>query len=78
MNRMEALGAISVFLREHGNKFANLPRDAAGRPDNTEIRKLLAVDVEVSIALAGLLALIYIAVQHEIRSEVAAVIAGGN
>jgi hypothetical protein len=78
MNRMEALGAISVFLREHGDKFAQLPRDATDRPDNTEIRKLLAVDAELSIALAGLLALIYMAVQHEVRSDVTAAFAGRN
>lgn len=78
MNRMEALGAISAFLREHGDKFANLPRDFTGRPENTEIRKLLAVDAELSIALAGLLALIYMAVQHEVRAEVTAAIAGRN
>jgi hypothetical protein len=76
MNRMEALGAISNFLREHGSKFANLPRDASGRPDNTEIRKLLAVDAELSIALAGLLALIYLTVQHEVRTEVTVAFAG--
>lgn len=78
MTRMEALGAISAFLREHGNKFANLPRDAAGRPDNTEIRKLIAIDAELSIALAGLLAMIYLTVQHEVRADVTAAIAGRN
>lgn len=78
MSRMEALAAISAFLREHDSKFSKLPLDYSGRPDNTEIRKLLAVDAELSIALAGLLALIYMAVQHEVRAEVTAVIAGRN
>lgn len=76
MSRMEALGAISTFLREHGTKFAALPRDAAGRLDITEIRKLLAVDTEMSIALAGLLAVIWLSVEHEARTEAAAAFSG--
>jgi hypothetical protein len=78
MSRMEALGAISAFLREHGDKFANLPHDAAGRPDNTEIRKLLAVDAELSIALAGLLAIIYLSIEHEARAEAGIAFMGRN
>lgn len=70
MSRMEALSEISNFLRQHQAKFAGLPRDASGRPDNTEIRKLLAVDAELSIALAGLLAFIYLSIEHEARAEV--------
>lgn len=78
MNRMEALTAIRAFLREHSPKFERLPRDADGRPDTTEIRKLLAVDAELSIALAGLLALIWLTVQHEVRDEATAAFTGRN
>lgn len=76
MNRIEAMSGIREFLREHATKFNSLPRDAAGRPDNTEIRKLLAVDAELSIALAGLLAVIWLSVEHEARAEAAAAFSG--
>jgi hypothetical protein len=76
MNRIEAMTGIREFLREHGTKFAALPRDAAGRLDTTEIRKLLAVDAELSIALAGLLAVIWLSVEHEARAEAATAFTG--
>lgn len=76
MNRIEAMTSIREFLREHAEKFALLPRDAAGRPDTTEIRKLLAVDAEMSIALAGLLAIIYMSIEREARIEVSTAFMG--
>lgn len=68
-SRMEAMTLMRSFLREQTGKFAPLPRDETGRPDNTEIRKLLAVDPELSIALAGLLAIIWMTIEHEARAE---------
>lgn len=76
MNRIEAMTGIREFLREHQAKFAMLPRDAAGRPDITEIRKLLAVDAELSIALAGLLAVIWLSIEREARAEAVAAFTG--
>ncbi len=78
MNRMGALSEIGAFLRQHQAKFASLPRDTNGRPDNTEIRKLLAVDAELAIALAGLLAIIYLSIEHEARAEAGVAFMGRN
>ena len=69
MNRMNALREVGQFMRRHQATFAALPRDADGRPANIEIRKLLAVDAELAIALAALLAVIYYSIEQEARAD---------
>jgi hypothetical protein len=66
---MEALLQMGIFLREHRAKFIGLPRDDTGRPANIEVRKLLAVDTELSVALAALIVVICMSVEHEARAE---------
>ena len=70
MNRMEALREMGVFIKRHQATFAALPRDSNGHISNIEIRKLLAVDIELAISLAALLAVIYLSVEHAARSEI--------
>ena len=65
MKRFDALREVGVFLQHHREAFASLPKDADGKPDATEIRKLLAIDAELSIALAALLATIYCSIKFD-------------
>lgn len=67
MNRIEALREVSVFMRRYQTTFAALPRDPDGRPANLEIRKLLAIDPELAMALAAVLALVYFSLENEAR-----------
>jgi hypothetical protein len=76
MNRMEALMHMGAFIRTHQAKFAGLPRDEAGQPTNIEIRKLLAVDAELAIALAALIAVVYVSVEYDARVEASAAMMG--
>lgn len=69
MKRFDALREVGVFLQRHRASFASLPKDADGKPDATEIRKLLAIDVELSIALAALLATIYWSLKFDASAE---------
>ena len=69
MTRIEALREVGRFMTRYQASFASLPRDADGKPTNIEIRKLLAVDPELSIALAALLAVIYYTIEHEARVD---------
>ena len=65
MNRIKALREVSVFMRRYQTTFAALPRDTDGRPNSIEIRKLLAIDPEMMIALAAVLAVIYFSIENE-------------
>ena len=69
MTRIEALREVGQFIRRYQATFAALPLDSDGRPSNIEIRKLLAVDLELSIALATLLAFIYCTIEHGARLD---------
>jgi len=69
MKRFDALRNVGVFLQLHRHVFANLPKDEEGKPDNTEIRKLIAVDPEFSIALAAMLATIYWSIKFDAADE---------
>lgn len=76
MTRMQALREMGIFMRHHQSAFANLPRDEDGKPSNIEIRKLLAVDIELATALAALIAIIYLSVEQDARSEMNLLIEG--
>ena len=78
MNRIDALREVSLFMRHYKTTFAALPRDTDGRPANIEIRKLLAVDADLAIALAALLAFIYAAIEHEAIPVAANAFEGNN
>ncbi len=65
MNRIDALREIGLFVRRHQAIFASLPRDADGKLANIEIRKLLAIDPELAIALAAVIATVYFSIEHE-------------
>lgn len=69
MKRLDALREVGQFLQRHRDAFEALPRDADGKPDAMEIRKLLAVDAGLSIALAALLATIYWSLKFEASQE---------
>jgi hypothetical protein len=69
MKRLDALRAVGLFLQCHRQTFANLPKDNEGKPDTTEICKLIAIDPELSIALAALLATIYWSLKFEASTE---------
>lgn len=71
MTRIEALREVGQFVRRYQATFAALPRDDDGRPANIEIRKLLAVDHELAIALAALLAIVCYSIEHEARADAA-------
>ncbi len=76
MNKIGAVTELRAFLRMHGNKLDGLRRDSSGKIDVTEIRKLLAVDAEMAIALATLISIIYISLEHEARAEINATYRG--
>lgn len=65
MKKIEALREISQFVRRHQSLLASLPKDAEGKPANIEIRKLLAVDPELAVALAAVIATVYFSMEHE-------------
>jgi len=65
MKRIDALREVGQFVRRHHAVFASLPRDAEGKPANIEIRKLLAIDPELAIALAAVIATVYFSMEHE-------------
>lgn len=69
MKRLDALREVGVFLQRHREVFARLPKDQDGKPDAIEIRKLLAIDAELSIALAALLATIYWSLKFDASLE---------
>lgn len=69
MKRLDALREIGLFLQRHRDAFACLPKDQDGKPDVTEIRKLLAIDAELSIALAALLATVYWSLKFDASLE---------
>ena len=52
MNRIDALREVGQFVKRYQPIFSALPRDTDGKPSNIEIRKWLAVDPEMAIALA--------------------------
>jgi len=76
MNRIDAMREIGSFVRRYQSVFATLPRDAEGKPANIEIRKHLAIDPEMTIALAALLALLYVVIESEMRAEANRVLSG--
>ena len=65
MKRIDALREVELFVRNHQAAFDRLPRDADGKPANIEIRKLLAIDHELAVALAAVIATIYFSMEHE-------------
>jgi hypothetical protein len=65
MKRLDALREVGLFVQNHRHLFAGLPTDSQGKPDTTEIRKLLAINAELSIALAALLATIYWSIKFD-------------
>lgn len=65
MTRIDALREVGQFVRTYRSAFASLPRDAEGKPVIVEIRKLLAIDPEIAVALAAVLATVYCSVEHE-------------
>ena len=78
MNRIDALREVGLFIKRHQQAFATLPRDTDGMPANIEIRKLLAVDAEMAIALAAVLALLYFTLEHEARVQMPFGLEGGK
>ena len=65
MNRIDALRDVGRFIQQYQSIFSSLPRDTDGKPANVEIRKLLAIDQDLAIALAALLATVYFSMEHE-------------
>lgn len=78
MNRIHALREIGHFVRAYRNEIAKLPLDSEGKPSNLEIRKLLAVDTDMAIDFAAVLATIYFLLEHETSLVAHRGFEGGN
>lgn len=65
MKRIDALRDVGRFIRQYQSSFSALPKDTDGKPANVEIRKLLAIDPDLAIALAAMLATVYFSMEHE-------------
>ena len=78
MNRIDALREVGQFVKRYQPIFAALPRDTDGKPSNIEIRKWLAVDPEMAIALAAVLAVLSVVLENEARAEATQAFAGSR